>query len=290
MERQRWLEKHRAGATLAAIAKEYGRDASIVGKNIKKAEKEEEHLAARSAIFEDSIRGHNNAMITALRRLKDRLSFQDPNKVTASISHPGSGLRPNELPFDDDLANFRIRDTVVEGEHGLENELVREHLQDRLKLWRDYDGWLNDHNLYLYEAWRFGERASRRFQSESGLQPTDSGEGFGASCVNQLCGVGFGLDKDPAKPVEDRLQVIGSNLEFEGVQIVRSSEDTKLENAKHAFISIATELKERDEAKNITQAVIQLPKTEKKLRREFDIIAVMNLITGACEACKPLFK
>ena len=290
MERQRWLEKHRAGATLGAIAREDGRDASIVGKNIKKAEKEEEHLAARSAIFEDSIRSHNTAMVAALRRLKDRLSFKKPHNVTASLSHPGRGFRLHEFPFEDDLANFRIRRTLVEGEHGLENELVREHLQDRVTLWRDYDRWLEDHARYLYDAWRFGEAASRRFQSESGLKPVDEGEGFTASCIIQLCDIGFGLDKDPSKPVEGRLRADGQNLKFEDVPMVYSPKGRMLEKAMHAFISVATELKDRDDAKQISQAVIQLPEREKKLRRDFDIIAVMNLITGTCQACKPLFK
>ncbi len=72
--------------------------------------------------------------------------------------------------------------------------------------------------------------------------------------------------------------------------MVYSPKGRMLEKAKHAFISVATEFKERDDAKQISQAVIQLPEREKKLRREFDIIAVMNLITGTCEACKPLFK
>ncbi len=290
MERQRWLEKHRGGATLAAIAKEDGRDASIVGKNIKKAEKEEEHLAARSAIFEDSIRSHNTAMVAALRRLKDRLSYKLPHNVTASLSHPGRGFRLHEFPFEDDLANFRIRRTTVLGEHGLENELVREHLSDRVRLWRDYDRWLEDHARYLYDAWRFGEETSRRLQSESGLKPADEGEGFTAHCINQLCDIGFGLDKDPSKPVEGRLRVDGPNLKFEDHSIVYSPKGRMLEKAKHTFISVVTEFKERDDAKQISQAVIQLPEREEKLRREFDIIAVMNLITGTCEACKPLFK
>lgn len=289
-DRMKWLEQHRKGDRIDSIARQSGRDPSVVGKNIKTAEREEERYAARIAVYQDSIRGHNTAMTAALRRLRDRLSFQFPHRVTASLSHTeGGGDQPGDFLFEDDLANFRVRQLVVEGEHGLENELIREHLRDRVTLWRDYDKWLGDHARYLWEAWRFGEKASRRFQKESGLKPIE-GDGFSASCINQLCGVAFGMDKEPSQSVESRLRVDGSSLQFEGVRIVHSPEDPKLQRAKSAFVSVAAELKQRDEARQIAQEVIHLPEREKKLRREFDVIAVMGLIVDTCEACKSFIK
>ena len=290
-EREEWRKKHRSGLPIAQIAKDAGRDPSTVAKNLRKADEDYERLVARIALYENAIRDHGDRMLGALTRLKERLSFVPPHRVATSSSHPGQGaLQPPDLPFELDPSNFHRQELVVEGEHGLEHELVREHLADRVRLWRDYDRWLTDHGLYLWQAWRMGSDASQRFGRLSGLGPVSEGEGFGPSCVDRLCAVAIDLTEDGSMLVTGRLRVDGPGLEVDGTKVVHSAAPKKLTRAVDAFQKVAAELVEHDGAQVVANAIRELPAREKRLRREFDLIAVMGIVGGTCEACKPYIR
>lgn len=287
-DREEWRTKHLSGVTIADIATEAERDPSTISKHIRKAEGEQERLSARVGLYAEAIRTHNERMLAALRRLKERLSFVPPHRMTASSGQPGQpGIDPADQHFELDQANFRRHEIVVEGEHGLELELVREHLGDRVRLWRIYDNWREDHARYLWHAWRMGMHAARRFERSSGLGRVESGEGFGASCVNQICSVAIEFAHSGPGQIAKRLSIQGTSLKVDGIQVVHAEDSEMLERASEAIEKVVVELSEGDDAKAVATAVSELPDREKKLRRDFELIAIMGIVTGTCEACKP---
>lgn len=86
-----------------------------------------------------------------------------------------------------DLRRFELVPWKVEGENGLENELVRDHLfPTKPTMWINYDRRIEGHACYLWHAWRLGHGAFTKFQARTKLEPVRAENSHEPLVNNQL--------------------------------------------------------------------------------------------------------
>lgn len=291
-ERAQWLETYNSGMTIAEIAKAAGRDPGTVSKGIRRAQDEKTRAIARQEMYRTTLEEHNRAMVAALGRHKEQMSFWPAHKIASSYSHPGQGGTSSvDFPFEENEKRFiRRNNWHVEGVHGLENELVQEHLKNRIPMWNSYRKWLDQHAGYLWHVWRLSIQAVRQFQSLTGLEPTTRDADYLPECSIGLAEAVLELAGSRRSEIVNSLEIKDYGLDSNRGLFVRSDSAEVLNKAKEVFKSTVTELAVGHDAEAIVGIVPQLERDLPKIRRQFELIQVMSVVEGSCEACKSYVK
>ncbi len=291
VEKETWLVKFQSGESISEIAAQANRHQSTVSKGIRQAEDEKSRAVARASMYQNTLETHNRAMVAALVRHKERLSFRPPNQIAAYHSHKSSPVRPPDFPFELEPRKFIRRDDWhVEGVHGLENELIREHLRDRVTMWRNYDKWLADHARYLWHVWRLSVDVAENFREESGLEPVRDKEGFFDSCTIRLVEASLELAGTGESEHIAKLNTDHGNVNTGNVRLAYAESQETLERAKSAFASIVRGTAEGGDAKIAAAEASRLSQSLPAIKRPFELIQAMQIVEGVCEACKPYVK
>ncbi len=291
IEREAWLAKFQSGESISDIAAQANRHQSTVSKGIRQAEDEKSRAVARASMYQHTLETHNRAMVAALVRHKERLNFRPLSQIAAYHSHKNSPVRPPDFPFELNLRKFiRHDDWHVEGIHGLENELIRQHLRDRVTMWRNYDKWLDDHARYLWHVWRLSVDVSENFRAESRLEPVWDKEGFFDSCSISLVEASVELAGTGESEIVASLNTDHGYVNTGTIRLAFAESREALERGKSVFETVVREAAKSGDAKTIATEAPQLIQTLPATKRPFELIQAMQIVEGVCEACKPYVK
>ncbi len=291
IEREAWLAKFQSGESISEIAAQANRHQSTVSKGIRQAEDEKSRAVARASMYQHTLETHNRAMVAALVRHKERLSFRPPSQIAPYHSHKNSPVRPPDFPFELNPREFiRHDDWHVEGIHGLENDLIRHHLRDRITMWRNYDKWLDDHARYLWHVWRLSVDVSENFRAESRLEPVRDKEGFFDSCSISLVEASVELAGTGESELVAGLNTDHGNVNAGPIRLAHAESPESLERAKLVFETVVGQAARGGDAKIIATEAPRLTQLLPGIKRPFELIQVMQIVEGVCEACKPYVK
>lgn len=295
---EEWVKQNDAGMTYAEIGKEHGYHETTVSKRVKVAREERSLTAARTNLITAVLQEHNQKLLAALGRHRDRLQFRPLHQITSAHSHPGEGaISVHEYGFVPDLKKFEMVMWRVEGENSLENEIVRDHLMPtRPTMWTNYDRWLRDHARYLWQAWRLGFEAFTEFRSRTGLSTErettepEASEWFLQGCIQKLVEAAVEIAGSRFSEIVESLRDDDNYVRVGDTRIVFAKSHRTREKVRAAFAEIAQDLARSEGAREIAGLIPGLKTRAESIRRQFEMVRVMGFIEGSCEACKAYVK
>jgi len=289
-ERRKWLEDFEKGRPTHVIAEKAGRRAATVKEHIERARREREIDVARGYVLRDTLGRHNAQLLGVLDRLMDQLHVPPEDRFLAAELFKGTSratvfgtyvrLGPEGLE-----AAFEPGDL---GDKRLE-ELLRQHLVQRKKLWVEIDRWRSDFVRYARTCAVLGGKAGENSSTVTRLSPNSVdrvGEGFHEDFIIQICGLALAARRHgrdvPDKP---EIRITEERLLAGGTLIATSEHQRRLENARDSFTQLAKDLIKAPETDTVITLKDRLVEKAAALTRELTDIKLFGFVPGSCVLC-----
>ena len=288
-ERRQWLDDFESGMSVAAIAKETGRNPNTIKSHIQAAREEKEQARARTELYRDALFQHNQDLLRIIGIVQEGLHVPPDERFTVLADFSGEhGMSlPVSVAFEDGAIYVRPAGGI-DGDRRL-LELVRQHLSQDRRMWKCLDDWFEELAKYANACLKLGRKIGEEVRGRRGMELTPSRlagttggvevhEGF-VTWVGRLA-----LEaRVPEEPV-----IVGSQMRYGGTHIATSPDETALEDARSAFVSWADELARDNDLRAPARLRRGLNTDAHDLKRDLGDILLTYFVPGRCDVCKKL--
>jgi len=295
VEKREWLSDYESGKSEASIASKARRDVRTVKKGVEEARRERDAHLARADLIKESLRGHNQRLLSLIRELMPALIPLPSNQVipwsenpTAdSIAVAGGLVRYETWP------KPKVLSITLDVETKVEWGYVQEHLKrDRFGLML---GQWKKALVSHFEA----RMAMKRKLTE--LLKEKTGYQLASRPVNAPCLYTSSADILLKPTIEWLLEPEVTRNPAENINIDPDNEEVRYsygtavayapgatQKCRDNIISALNELKTSQEAKNVIDTYGPNVDSATKARRSAEEIDMMGLVPGQCRICQRL--
>jgi len=295
VKKREWLQNYENGKSEISIARENHCDIRTVKKGIDEIRRERDTLLARSDLIKESLRNHNQRLLSLIRELIPIIIPMPFNQViprsellnTDLYTFSGGSFRYQQFPQLQVLSITLNVETKVEWEY-LQEHLKRDHFETMFRKWKKT---LVSH----YEARMvLVQRFTRLLREHTGYQ-------LSHSPADSPCLYTSVLDillppiiewllvlKDARSPLKN-IDINPGNDEIRynfGTAIAYAPGDTQ--RCKDNIINALNELKTSSEAVNVVTTYKQNADWATKAKHAAEEIDMMGLVPGRCRICQRL--
>lgn len=295
LKKREWLQTYEEGKSEASIAHNDHCDIRTVKKGIEEARRERDAHMARADLIKESLRGHNQRLLSLIRELMPALIPLPSNQVipwnenptTDSISVVGGLVRYETWP------KPKVISITLDVETKVEWEYVQEHLK-RDRFGAMFDQWKKALVSHFEARMAMKRKLTELLKEKTGYQ-------LASRPVNAPCLYASSADILLKPMIEWLLEPEATRDPAENIDIdpdreeVRYSYGTAVayapgatQNCRDNIISALNELKKSQEAKNVFNTYRPNADSATKARRSAEEIDMMGLVPGQCRICQRL--
>ena len=288
--RQEWLQQYELGKTFKEIARTSRKDQRTVKAHIERATQEQEIRLARGDQIRRALDRHSHDLLETATRIRERIHVLPDERFTPIAAFPtstvgsrfgdGYHIDPDELTVVADSGGDARSEKLA--------RLLREHLRDERTLWRDLDNWWKAWVEYVEGCLQLGRSVASEFETATGLRPVAAGgsaPGFHEALVSWLCRLALetagSIGSSPAPEVE----ASSGQLRLDGSTLAVPDSATRLETARHAFLTTLKKLSDSPEARRVARLNELLESDGESIRDRLEDILLFEYISGRCRVC-----